>query len=441
MKSTCFRKRIVLTAVIAAMMSCVLTACGSSANSQYNTVAEDTGYYAADDQTAQYSSSNGIAAGKSMASAEYVSDAGNGVDAASQESSVTSGEDTEQVTRKLVKTVYLSAETEDLDSFETSLNKQVSDVGGYIESSSISNGNGAVYYDDPSYSSSSSKTRYGSYTIRIPADQLDSFVAQVSGETNVLSQSTNVDDITLQYVDNQSKIDALKIEQQNLMDMLEKAETVEDMIAIQAQLTTVNADLQSYQSQQNYYDNQVDYATLNVDVTEVQKYTPAVEKDTPTRIKEGLEKNWQQFLINLREFAIWFVSNLPYIIFWVVFAIIVIAIIKAIRRHSKKYQARKAAKAEAKAEARRIKQEAKKAAKLAKKGVKPNNNSGSAANNSNGSAPDAAANSSGNTGNTGSYSGGATNSNAINSSTNDSSYNSNNGSSDSENGTGGSSNE
>lgn len=375
MKSTCFGKRIVFAAVIAAMLSCVLTACGSSANSLYNTVAGDTGTYAADDQAADYSASNGIAAGKSMASAEYVSNSGNGADTASQDSSLTSGEDSDKVTRKLVKTVYLSAETEDLDSFETSLGKQVSDVGGYIESSSISNGNGAVYYDDPSYSSSSTKTRYGSYTIRIPADQLDSFVAQVSGETNVLSQSTNVDDITLQYVDNQSRIEALKIEQQNLMDMLKKAETVEDMIAIQAQLTSVNADLQSYQSQQNYYDNQVDYATLNVDVTEVQKYTPAVEKDTPTRMKEGLEKNWQQFLVNLREFAIWFVSNLPYIIFWVVFAIIFIAIFKAIRRHSRKYQARR----EAKAEAKRIKQEAKKAARLAKKGGKVDNTSVTAA--------------------------------------------------------------
>ncbi|NLC75947.1 MAG: DUF4349 domain-containing protein, partial [Clostridiales bacterium] len=111
--------------------------------------------------------------------------------------------------------------------------------------------------------------------------------------------------------------------------------------------------------------------TLNVDVTEVQKYTPAVEKDTPTRMKEGLEKNWQQFLVNLREFAIWFVSNLPYIIFWVVFAIIFIAIFRAIRRHSKKYQARR----EAKAEAKRIKQEAKRAARLAKKGGKADNTS------------------------------------------------------------------
>jgi hypothetical protein len=338
-------------------------------------VAGDTETYSADDQTADYSASNGIAAGKSMAGAQYVSNSGNGVDTAPQDGSLTSGEDSDKVTRKLVKTVYLSAETEDLDSFETSLGKQVSDVGGYIESSSISNGNGAVYYDDPSYSSSSSQTRYGSYTIRIPAEKLDSFVAEVSGETNVLSQSTNVDDITLQYVDNQSKIDALKIEQQNLMDMLKKAETVEDMIAIQAQLTSVNADLQSYQSQQNYYDNQVDYATLNVDVTEVQKYTPAVEKDTPTRMKEGLEKNWHQFLVNLREFAIWFVSNLPYIIFWVVFAIIFIVIFKAIRRHSRKYQARR----EAKAEAKRIKQEAKKAARLAKKGGKADNTSVTAA--------------------------------------------------------------
>lgn len=64
--------------------------------------------------------------------------------------------------------------------------------------------------------------RYASYLIRIPSDNLYNFTSDLEDDTNVINQSTTVDDITLQYIDTDSKRKALRLEQTRLEEMLEK---------------------------------------------------------------------------------------------------------------------------------------------------------------------------------------------------------------------------
>ena len=92
--------------------------------------------------------------------------------------------------RKLIRTVYLSLQTTEFDSVLSDLSVKTAELGGYIENSSVS-GN-SYYYQD---------TRYASYTIRIPSDQLDQFVTVVGGLGNVTQKNESVEDVTLQYVD------------------------------------------------------------------------------------------------------------------------------------------------------------------------------------------------------------------------------------------------
>ena len=104
--------------------------------------------------------------------------------------------------RKLIRTIYLSLQTTEFDSVLSDLSTKTTELGGYIENSSIS---GNSYY----YQS----TRYASYTIRIPSDQLDQFVDIVSELGNVTQKNESVEDVTLQYVDVESRKKALETEQ------------------------------------------------------------------------------------------------------------------------------------------------------------------------------------------------------------------------------------
>lgn len=328
----------VWTAAAVLAVSMILTGCGRTGFTSFSPAASPestaTQNYAADD------SGNGVAINEKAVSFSAASAADNSMVTAdgTDTQSGTTGTDSTTSDRKLVRTVNISAETEDIDDFETKLTKQVQDAGGYLEYTSR-NGGTPIYYADGSDSSTadasydSSQTQTGSYTARIPDDKLDAFTAQISGETNVLSRSAQVDDITLQYNDTDSRRTALETEQKQLLSMMKNTDNVQDLIAIEQQLTDVNAQLQDLESQMKLYDNQVDYATVSIDVTEVKDYSPVPQQDPLSRMRDGLYKSWNKLLSNLKEFGIWFVINLPFIVFWLIVLLIVLLIIKGIRRH------------------------------------------------------------------------------------------------------------
>ena len=102
--------------------------------------------------------------------------------------------------RKWVITMNLSAETGDLDGALASLLARVNELEGYVESQNVSGG-----------SAGSGRHRFANLTFRIPADQVDSFVEEVAGLTNLVSSSRSVQDITLSYSDTEGRVKALAV--------------------------------------------------------------------------------------------------------------------------------------------------------------------------------------------------------------------------------------
>ena len=174
--------------------------------------------------------------------------------------------------RKWVITMNLTAETEDLDAALTQLSAKIQELNGYVESQSITG------------SSTASRSRYAYLTIRVPAEQVDQFAEDVSGMTNLVSTSRRVEDITLSYTDTEGRLNALKTEEARLLELMEQAETMSDLLDIEERLTEVRYQLENYTSTLRLYDNQVDYATVELRVNEVEKYTPR-EKNTGSKIR------------------------------------------------------------------------------------------------------------------------------------------------------------
>lgn len=206
--------------------------------------------------------------------------------------------------QKLIRTMTLETETEDLDTLLASLDQKIKTLGGYVENKNIRNGS----------ANASRRYRYANLTIRVPVDQLDAFVEHVSGASNVVHYSENAKDITLSYVATQSRITALETEQTRLLELLAQAENMSDLLQIEQRLTDVRTELEQVTSQLRLYDNLVDYGTIELSVTEVQEYTP-VEKETMwQRMGSGLKSSWQalgEFSENLLVFV---VSALPWLI-------------------------------------------------------------------------------------------------------------------------------
>ena len=208
--------------------------------------------------------------------------------------------------RKLIRTIRMDAETENLTALLDSLTDRIGELGGYVESQELYNGSA---YSNRRY-------RNLSITVRIPAEKADEFVAQVGENANVVSSSESVDDVTLQYVDTESQIKALETEQARLMELLAQAQNLDEILQIEARLTDVRYELERYASYLRTLENQVSYATIHLYITEVTEYTPVVEEDPTTwqRISRGFGKSLRSLGKLVKELFIFVIVISPYLL-------------------------------------------------------------------------------------------------------------------------------
>lgn len=317
-KMTTTKKWSMLSALL--VLGLVLAGCGSAKNSE---MAMDTVRSAMDSEYA----TDDVYAYESYAVEEEMA-----AEAPMAEAATTAGEGSAQTpevqdtSRKLIKNVNLEVETETFDDLMVTLNDKTSRLGGYIEESYIYNGSN--YYGKDS--------RNASLTIRIPAQSLEEFLSAVALESNVVSRNESVSDVTLQYVDMESHKKALQTEYTSLLGLLEKAETVEDIITLESRLSEVRYQIESMESQLRTMDNKVNYSTVYLNISEVKKYTPVKEQTIGEKIITGFTSNLYDVGEGLLDFAIGIIISLPYLIIWAVVILIIVLIIKAFIKKSKK---------------------------------------------------------------------------------------------------------
>ena len=96
---------------------------------------------------------------------------------------------------------------------------------------------------------------------------------------NVTYLSSNAENITARYTDTESQLNALNIQEERLLDILSKAETVEDMIELESRLSDIRYEKEWLTSQLKNWDNQVAYSTVTIHLREVKVYTPEPEPE------------------------------------------------------------------------------------------------------------------------------------------------------------------
>jgi hypothetical protein len=240
-------------------------------------------------------------------------------------SSLSTGEAALQTQDKIIRRFLLDVETQEFDSLITRIDSEIKALGGYVESSEIS---GKRYYDREG-------ARYGRIIARIPVDKVNEFVNEVDENANVVNKEESSDNVSLKYIDAESRVETLKIEQERLYVILEQEASLENIITLESRLSDIRYELQNYESQLRYYDNQVTYSTVTLSIQEVEKLTPVAEtkQTVGDRIKNGFSDTMYKLSEGLKDFFVWFVVNLPYLLIW---AVIIAAALFLIRRSLKK---------------------------------------------------------------------------------------------------------
>lgn len=233
------------------------------------------------------------------------------------------------------KIIYSADATVETTEFEQTLEKLqalVQQVGGFIESSSI---NGSNYY---SQARGYAGNRSANYTVRIPSARFSELMGSLSTLGNVPYTYTYTENITSRYYDVQARLTAYQTQEQRLLEMMEKAETVSDIIVIEDRLTELRYQIESLQSTLNNWDRQVSYSTVNVNVNEVTVFTPEAKLSYGQRlslaVRNGLKSTGEFF----SDFLLWFVEALPAL---VILAVLIVVVVVIIRKSAKKRRAKK----------------------------------------------------------------------------------------------------
>lgn len=223
--------------------------------------------------------------------------------------------------RKLVRTVSMSIETYEYDDIVKNIERKVKESGGYIEN-----------LDMEGYG----ENRYAYIIARVPEKCLDGFVNQVSENNNLVSKNETTEDVTLSYVDVASRKKSLEVEQERVLSLLEKADTMEAIIALEDKLENLRYQIENIESQLRTYDNLVSYSTVNITLNEVTIYTPVKKLTDIERMTQGFMGNVNGVINGIKNFGIDVVISLPILICFAIIILIIVFIIKVFIKIIKK---------------------------------------------------------------------------------------------------------
>ena len=306
-------RKIKLAAIAVLAASLCLTGCGGSSNMNSAAYKEETAA-AGDYAYASYAAEEAVAMAEGE---EYKADGGSG----STESALRA-----QDGQKIVYTGNLSIQTLEYDKSAASIRKKIKDAGGFSEAESERD-NDYYWY---SYNSGSNNTRYLNITARIPSEKFEDFINSLSGDGKIMSRSVNAENISQVYANKETYKKSLEKEQERLLEMMDKAETIEDMITVESRLSEVERQLNVYKTDLAQMDKDVEFSTIYIELKEVKRYTEEVNSTTfGEEVKYAFEDAINSFRNFCEGIVLFVVRNFPYLI---ILAVILALIIRAIGR-------------------------------------------------------------------------------------------------------------
>lgn len=219
---------------------------------------------------------------------------------------------------KLIRRAELSIQTEQFDESREALNTLVASCEGYFENSSEYGGSRRDV----------NASRRGEYVVRVPAEKYDQFLSQTGDLGYVTNKNENSEDIGERYYDTEARLKTQRTKQERLLALLEKAETMEDIIALESALSDVEYQIEQYSSELNRYDALVAFATFTISLSEVGKVTQEVGETASLgqRMAAGFQSSLRGLSQGFQDFLIWLSYNLFLVVILAAAAVVAVIV-------------------------------------------------------------------------------------------------------------------
>lgn len=181
-------------------------------------------------------------------------------------------------TRAVISTGDVRVEAQDLGKARDELDRLLGRFGGYVS-------------DEQTTNDKHGQTSRSVLKIRVPSQYFDQLMAAFDDFSTVLDTDRQAVDVTTEVIDVDARIRTAEVSLQRLRGFLGKATDVNEIIRLESEISSREADLSSLRQQQKYLDDQTSLATITVTMTR----PAAASKPEPidhAGFLTGLAKGW-----------------------------------------------------------------------------------------------------------------------------------------------------
>ena len=215
----------------------------------------------------------------------------------------------------------MELETTAFDETAQRLASLTEELGGYFESSSVDNRSGDY--------------RWAEYTVRVPAEQYQTFLDQTGELCSVLWSNSAKEDVSEAYYDTEGRLRTQQIKLERLQSLLQQAENMEDIITIESAISETEQQIDDLSGTLQHYDALVDYATVYLTLSEV--YQLSGEKQAPGGFGQRLGAAFSGGLRSFGDVLEGLALAVAYGWIWLVLlAVIAAAAVRQVRRRARR---------------------------------------------------------------------------------------------------------
>lgn len=242
------------------------------------------------------------------------------------------GDDYRDRELKIIKTGYLSLETEHYDDLVTLVTQQVHVYGGFVEVSE-------TYTNQYSYFDSGTNKRInlknGFMRVLIPQELFYEGFNFFAENGEVVSKRTNEADMTKYFYDMENKVKNLEVQEERLRALFDRAENITEIMQIESELERVRSQIDSYTMELQDISYRANMATITIEIREIQGKDTIrpVDDNLWQRAKESFTQSINGLIDVFENLVVYAFAAIPVILIVLVIVIIMAFIIKKIRKN------------------------------------------------------------------------------------------------------------
>ncbi|MFF0711320.1 DUF4349 domain-containing protein [Streptomyces bauhiniae] len=196
----------------------------------------------------------------------------------------------------VIRTASLEVEVRDVPGALAKARQVTEDAGGYV-------GEESTDRDDDG----SERTRV---VLRVPSERYEAVLGSLQGTGKLLRRTARAQDVTDQVVDVDSRIKSQRASVARVRELMDRADKLTDVVALEGELSSREADLESLLAQQASLKDRTGLATITLSLAGKGAH-PSADDDTPGFL-DALSGGWHAFLTMLRWIALVVGAVLPF---------------------------------------------------------------------------------------------------------------------------------